>query len=168
MKQLECSIKTSLSEVKTAFEDYNCWQKKREHESGVVIFGIPEVDPRTLTETIAKFFSSKLKLDVGPADINVCYRMGASAPADKSGKRPRPVAVYFVNRWLRDKIFFAKSALKGSGAVISEIRTESALELYKKIKTVVGAKNVWTWRGNIFTLKNNNKILVSSLSDVTK
>nr|CAI5845225.1 unnamed protein product [Callosobruchus analis] len=72
--------------------------------------------------------------------------MGAGARADKKGKHPRPVAVYFVNRWLRDKVFFAKSNLKGSGVVMSKILTENALQLYKQTKTILGAKNVWTGR----------------------
>nr|CAI5866639.1 unnamed protein product [Callosobruchus analis] len=121
INQLESSIKSSLKERATH-------------------------DTRTLPDTIANFISAKFKIEVTVADINFCYRMGAGARADKNGKHPRPVAVYFVNRWLRDKVFFAKSNLKGSGVVMSEILTENALQLYKQTKTILGAKNVWTWR----------------------
>ncbi|VEN56570.1 unnamed protein product, partial [Callosobruchus maculatus] len=115
------------------------------------LFGVPEGDTRILPDTIANFISAKFKLEVTAGDINFCYRMGSSAQADRKGKRPRPVAVYFVNRWLRDKIFFSKSNLKGSSVVLSEILTENALQLYKQTKTILGAKNVWTWRGDFNT-----------------
>nr|CAI5861893.1 unnamed protein product [Callosobruchus analis] len=141
----ESSIKSSSREVNIALEEHI---DKRGHENGIALFGIPEGDTRTLPDTIANSISAKFKIEVTVDDIHFCYRMGAGARADKKGKHPRPVGVYFVNRWLRDKVFFAKSNLKGSGVVMSEMLTENALQLYKQTKTILGAKNVWTWRGD--------------------
>nr|CAI5860790.1 unnamed protein product [Callosobruchus analis] len=148
INQLESSIKSSLREVKIALEEHIDKQKKPEHENGIALFGIPEGDTRTLPDTIANFISAKFKIEVTVADIYSCYRLGTGARAVKKGKHPRPVALYFVNRWRRDKVFFAKSNIKGSGVVMSEILTENALQLYKQTKTILGAKIVWTWRGD--------------------
>nr|CAI5825218.1 unnamed protein product [Callosobruchus analis] len=43
-------------------------------------------------------------------------------------------AVFFVNRWLRDRVSFAKRVLKGSGVMICELLSKSVLELYNHIK----------------------------------
>nr|CAI5845128.1 unnamed protein product [Callosobruchus analis] len=149
LNELENSIKSSLEEVKKEMREFLDMQKNhRINENGVAFFGIQEGDTRVLPETIAKFITSKFDVEVTVADINYCYRMGAistSSRADRS-KRPRPVAVFFVNRWLRDRVFFAKSVLKGSGVVLCELLSNSVLELYKQAKLVLGAKNVWTWR----------------------
>nr|CAI5829044.1 unnamed protein product [Callosobruchus analis] len=148
LNELENSIKSSLEEVKKEMREFLDMQKKRINENGVAFFGIQEGDTRVLPETIAKFITSKFDVEVTVADINYCYRMGAistSSPADRS-KRPRPVAVFFVNRWLRDRVLYAKSVLKGSGVVLCELLSNSVLELYEQAKLVLGAKNVWTWR----------------------
>nr|CAI5832323.1 unnamed protein product [Callosobruchus analis] len=153
LNELENSIKSSLEEVKKEMREFLDMQKKRINENGVAFFGIQEGDTRVLPETIAKFITSKFDVEVTVADINYCYRMGAistSSRADRS-KRPRPVAVFFVNRWLRDRVFYAKSVLKGSGVVLCELLSNSVLELYKQAKLVLGAKNVWTWRGDFNT-----------------
>nr|CAI5840085.1 unnamed protein product [Callosobruchus analis] len=63
-------------------------------------------------------------------------------------RRSRPVALFFVNRWLRGRVLFAKSVSKGSGVMLCELLSNSVLELYKQVKLVLRAKHVWTWRGD--------------------
>nr|CAI5863024.1 unnamed protein product [Callosobruchus analis] len=113
-------------------------QKKRFNENGVAFFGIQEGDTRVLPETMAKFITSTFDVRITVADINYCYRMAATSTSSRADriKRPRPVVVFFVNRWLRDRVFFAKSALKGSGLMICELLSISVLELYKQAKTI--------------------------------
>ncbi|VEN54497.1 unnamed protein product [Callosobruchus maculatus] len=156
LNELENCIKSSLAEVKKEMHDFLDMQKKRFNENGVAFFGIQEGDTSVLPETMAKFITSKFNFEVTVADINYCYRMGASSTtstssrADRS-KRPRPVAVFFVNRWLRDRVFYAKSVLKGSAVMLCELLSDSVLQLYKQAKLILGAKNVWTRRGDFNT-----------------
>nr|CAI5842321.1 unnamed protein product [Callosobruchus analis] len=101
LNELENCIKSSLEEVKKEMRDFLDMQKKRFNENGVAFLGIQEGDTRVLPETMAKFITSKFD-EVTVADINYCYRMGAistTSRADRS-KRPRLVAVFFLNRWL--------------------------------------------------------------------
>nr|CAI5835546.1 unnamed protein product [Callosobruchus analis] len=127
LNELENSIKSSLEEVKKEMREFLDTQKKRINENGVAFFGIQEGDTRVLPETIAKFITSKFDVEVTVADINYCYRMGAISTSSRANrsKRPRPVAVFFVNRWLRDRVFYAKSVLKGSGVVLCELLSNS-------------------------------------------
>ncbi|KAL4704900.1 hypothetical protein ACJJTC_018517 [Scirpophaga incertulas] len=52
-------------------------------------------------------------------DIGRCHRMGHNKEADK----PRPILIKLREHTVRERIWYAKSALKGTGVTVSEFLT---------------------------------------------
>lgn len=165
IKQGINSIKNEISNLQTVAKKLDKMVEGERQErllNGLVINGIPEADKENLEEIVCKFLKTKIKADVSLADINYCHRMGKNGSQQKS----RPIAVQFVNRWMRDTIFRAKKILKGSPVVISEMLTQNKLDLYKKVRVKVGVKSCWTWRSKIYVFVNNNKKQIMSEEDL--
>lgn len=144
--------------------DRDVLEQKQQHTINTLVFnGIPEKDGASDYEEIRKVVKNYLKIDINMADVDFCYRLGRKGGTDG---QIRPVAVRFVNRWFRDKIFGEKKKLKGSKIVISEFLISGTLSLYKKVRDKVGTGNCWTWRGGIYAFVNENKIKIRSLFDL--
>lgn len=121
-------------------------QAQEKLRNTLVINGIPEKQPGDAINEAILVFNRKIKIEVTMRDIDCAYRLGRK----NDNKTVRPVAVVFTNRWLRDKIFWAKKALKGTDTVISEMLTSDNLKLYKSARQKLGAKQCWTWRGSVY------------------
>lgn len=140
-------------------------QKQLSYQNSIMISGLPENTAvgNDIVESVVNIVNSKLKISLSSQDINYCYRLGKH---DDQREKPRPVAVFFTNRWKRDKVFGAKKNLKGSGVVFSELLTKEKLNLFKKAVSKYGIKNCWTWRGNVYSIINDNKIHIISENDI--
>lgn len=170
IEKFENTMKQSIVELRLeivkAQEEMDAGAVKHKQEcllNAIVINGIKEKDSEDLICQVSDIFNNQLKKEVRKNDINFAYRLGKK---DNQGKTTRPVVVMFVNRWLRDVIFVAKRGLKGSGVVINEMLVSSKVKLYKRVRSVVGIKCCWTWRGNIYALVHGNKIIIKNEADV--
>lgn len=152
------SLKQDISNIETTLCNY----KQEMMSNSIVINGIVEKQGINTCEEVSNFIKSYLNIDISPSDIDFCYRLGRPDASQKN----RPLAVRFVNRWLRDGIFNKKKNLKGSGFVISEQLINKNLVLYKKVRAIVGAKNTWTWKGKVYVAKNNIKKQIHNISEV--
>ncbi|CAH0552519.1 unnamed protein product [Brassicogethes aeneus] len=99
-----------------------------------------------------------------PSNINYCYRMSAKNNVIKT----TTVVVNFVNKWVRDSIFQLKRNLKGSKIFIAEMLTKDKLDLLTLVKEKFEAKQCWTYNGEVFVLKNNQKTKITCETDVYK
>lgn len=163
--EFEKNIMEAIRSVREEIErvDREILEEKQERATNtLVVNGIPEKNGSNDCEEVCKVVKNFLKIDINMADIDFCYRIGKKGSTDKV----RPLAVRFVNRWFRDKIFGEKRKLKGSKLVINEFLLSKTLAFYKKVREKVGARNCWTWRGWIYVSIDNNKKKIRNLSDI--
>lgn len=138
---------------------------RKSYMNYIIIHGMVEKDNENVYVTACNLIASKLGFEITVDDLNTCYRFGKKTPgADKN--KTRPVAVEFIHRWKRDKVYNSKKKLKGSGVMISEMLTSATLDTFKLVCEKVGSKKCWTWRGNIFIYINNERRRVYDILDV--
>lgn len=152
----------SLAALKTILHEALDGQKQEYNLNIVVVNGIAETDDENLYEVIPKFISKKLQINITDKDIDYSYRIGKKNESQK----PRPIAVRFVNRWLRDKVFYVKKNLKGSGIVLTEYLVNKIQVLYKKVREMVGPRNCWTFNARIYVSINNTKKTVRNIQEL--
>ena len=116
--------------------------------------GIPEKDGAGDYDEVCKIVRNYLKVEINMADIDYCFRLGRGTEVDG---RTRPVAVRFVNRWYRNKIFNEKKKLKGTKVVLNEFLISTTLSSYKSVRDKVVAKICWTRRGGLYASSGNGK-----------
>lgn len=135
----------------------------------LVLHGIQETETNQteLCNKLIKFINEGIlgkvngteKIVITKESISQCYRMGK-----KFGDKPRPIAVQFTQRWMRDFIFNSKKVLKGSRTLVVEMLTEDVLKLFRQVRTV--DKSAWTYGGSIYVSVNGKKRKIQSMGDV--
>ncbi|CAH0556775.1 unnamed protein product [Brassicogethes aeneus] len=154
----------SLKENVELIERESKRSQARQLSNVIVMRGINE-NVNDLYDCLLDIFNNKLKItDINKRDINYCYRIGFK---NSQNKKPRPLAVQFCTKWIRDQVFFNKKHLKGSQIFITEMLTQESLDLFKKVREVMG-KSSWTFNGRIYASVQNKKMLISSESDLYK
>ena len=107
---------------------------------------------------------SKLNYKLGPnfitpQDIDIAHYL-------PPGKKGKPIIVKFLQRSIRNAVFFNKSKFKDCGMSITECLTKKRLLLLKESQKKFGFKNVWTSSGKIFTIINGSKFNIKSIHDI--
>jgi hypothetical protein len=114
------------------------------------IFGVPENEGEDATESIRSLFAEKLGVEVLPAEIDRCHRVGRRPPVAEPSGRPRAVLVRFVSYQSRSRVMSNRRRLKGTSVTIREDLTQDRATLYKQMAEKFGFRNVWTRDGRIF------------------
>ncbi|XP_047990188.1 uncharacterized protein LOC125229402 [Leguminivora glycinivorella] len=86
----------------------------RSRRKMLLVHGVSEVQDESAADTVVrelKTVHSSLSVD----HISRCHRLGRPR-----SNKPRPIIVKFCDSAIRDKLWFGKVALKGSGTTISE------------------------------------------------
>ncbi|KAG5874444.1 hypothetical protein JTB14_016992 [Gonioctena quinquepunctata] len=174
INEFENKFRESINDIKLELDNINQRMnnqqkyietlKRDQRSKFLVINGIDEKEKEDLLDVVVKLINHKLKLSISNINIDNCYRMGKK----RQDKKPRPLAVKFVNKWMKHKVFVVKKNLKGSGVVISEMLSYENRQLFSKVRESVGAKNCWTYEGNIYAFLNNTRKLIRSLTDLSQ
>ena len=115
----------------------------------LLLHGVDEVSKEETSEVVAEVFRNNLKLDTFcTAAIRRCHRMGSQGSAGK----PRAILIKLQDVDIRDKVWFAKTKLKGSGITLSEFLTRSRHQVFMKAREKFGVTNCWTKLGYIHVL----------------
>ncbi|CAG9822895.1 unnamed protein product [Phaedon cochleariae] len=125
-----------------------------QNKNTLVIHGIDEKSTN-IYEEVLNVFTNIMHIQIEKTNINQCYRIGQKSQR----KQPRPIVVEFTQCWIRDQLFYAKSKLKGSRILITEKLSRDTLEIFKKVKAVMG-NTAWTQRGVVYLKIDGNKIPV--------
>lgn len=133
----------------------------------IIVHGLAESD-NDIYDEILKIFNDRILEKVDFVDkfavtrnyLNVCYRMGKKRSVDK----PRPIAVQFVNMWLRDLIFYNKKKLKGCHMMLTEMLNQDELKLFKQVKAI--DKSAWTHKGIAYVVRGGTKHAVKTIRDL--
>lgn len=117
----------------------------RRRRKMLLLHGVPEDQSEDTTLKITTLVADHLKLsDFSSSSIKSSYRLGR--PSDK---KPRPIAIKFTDAAVRDKVWFAKTKLKGSGITQSEFLTKTRHQVFLKARQRFGVVNCWTRDGII-------------------
>lgn len=117
----------------------------RRRRKMLLLHGVPEDQSEDTTLKITTLVADHLKLsDFSSSSIKSSYRLGR--PSDK---KPRPIAIKFTDASVRDKVWFAKTKLKGSGITQSEFLTRTRHQVFLKARQRFGVVNCWTRDGII-------------------
>lgn len=163
LEQLKSDINVLKEESNTTSNRVKNIELKNNYNY-IIIHGFAENDNSDLLQDVIQLISDKVNIQVKKEAINACYRIGKKTP-DK--KKPRPVAVLFTHRWLRDDIFFNKKKLKGSRIMFTELLTVDNLKLFKRAREVFDT-SVWTFRGLVYVSQGGVKKLIRCNEDITE
>lgn len=131
----------------------------------LLIHGVPESRQENTTSVVSNIIVEKLKLnELNTADIRRSHRMG-KPPAP--GERPRPILFKLCDAMDRNKIWFAKTELKGTGITISEFLTKRRHRLFMQARQRLGVKSCWTREGTIYALaRDGTRHRIEKASDL--
>lgn len=170
----ENSIKLSLNELKADVSRLKQHHEKlmnkltdfenKKYYNYIIIHGLGE-DGSDIYEKVLNLINFTIKVEVKKIDINQCYRLGKKRDKNNS---PRPLAVQFCNKWLRDLVFFKKRLLKGSKVMMTEMLTDDSLRLFKKSREILGRLVPWTYSGLVYIMVDGSKVLIKSEEDLVK
>ncbi|KOB65227.1 Uncharacterized protein OBRU01_23022 [Operophtera brumata] len=132
----------------------------------LLLHGVPEANNEIISEVIVQTVVQKLKLDhFNKSAISRCHRMGRAATTDK----PRPILFKLLDTEVRNKVWFAKTDLKGTGITMSEFLTKSRHDTFMAARQRFGISKCWTKDGCVFVLAPDGlRHHISSQQDLDK
>ncbi|XP_035699286.1 uncharacterized protein LOC118431946 [Branchiostoma floridae] len=105
---------------------------------------------------------NKLGVTLSESEIDRAHPLPGRKESN-SGRKP-PIVIKFVSYNTRNKIFTAKSKLKGSGMYITEHLTRENAQLLRETRAKLGT--AWSFDGRIFCLVDGVKKKISCLEDL--
>ncbi|KAI8431036.1 hypothetical protein MSG28_001107 [Choristoneura fumiferana] len=136
----------------------------RSRRKMLLFHGVPEVEDEDTVKLAVDVCKLRVKCDMSAADVSRCLRTGRS-----QSSRRRPILVHFNDVALRDKVWFAKTALRGSGIVISEFLTHPRHAAFMAARERFGVDKCWTREGVIVVLDGDGgRHRVTSLAELEK
>ena len=121
-------------------------------KSNVRIFGLRETDGENCKEKVAQLINTKLKLQIGTADINAAHRLPAR------DNNIKPIIVRFFARDVKQTVLKNRSKLRGTGISIHEDLCKAMSQLLNRVSNHQGVKSAWAWNGNIFFSDEKGKV----------
>lgn len=115
----------------------------------LLLHGLPEEKKEDTNAVVVKAVVEKLKVPgFSLQDIARCHRMGQSSTPGK----PRPVLFEFHDWNLKNKVWYSKTSLKGTGITMSEFLTKARHEIFMAARQRFGVSKCWTRDGFVFVL----------------
>lgn len=147
-----------------AYESDN--QEMRARRKILLIHGIPEDTKEDTAAVIAKTVVEQLKVsDFSISDISRCHRMGRLSKPD----RPRPILLKVRDMSLRNKLWYAKTTLKGSGITLTEFLTKPRHDTFMAARQQFGVTKCWTRDGFVFVLGHDgSRHRISCIAELSK
>ncbi|CAH1160301.1 unnamed protein product [Phaedon cochleariae] len=125
------------------------------------MFNVPEKSKEDTREEVIKLIKTKMNLNILPADIQICYRIG-----NKNNTKARGIYLKLNKNETKQNIYSKKKLLKGSNVVIKEDLTSTRLELLNEATSKYGLKHTWTHNGKIYANVNDKILLIRCKKDL--
>lgn len=126
-------------------------QEMRRRRKILLLHGLPEEKQENTTSKVVSLVADRLLLpNFSSASVKTSYRLGR--PSDK---KVRPIVVKFSDVVIRDKVWFSKKKLKGSGITQSEFLTRDRHDMFMEARRRFGINNCWTRDGNVYILSSD-------------
>ncbi|CAH2211432.1 uncharacterized protein LOC120636773 [Pararge aegeria] len=114
----------------------------------LLVHGVPEASSENPGLNCVRLLSERLALpDISVSVIKQCHRLGRPA-----GDKPRPILIKFQDQDLRNKVWFSKTKLKGSGFTLSEFLTKGRHDAFIAARKRFGMTQCWTRDGCVVVL----------------
>lgn len=114
----------------------------------LLVHGLPEEKSEDTSARITSLVAEHLNLEnFSSSCIMKSYRLGRSI-----GKKPRPIVIKFADIGVRDRVWFAKTKLKGTGLTQSEFLTKTRHQVFLEARRRFGINSCWTRDGFIHIL----------------
>lgn len=153
--QFKCFVTDALSLLQQQVELLadNCDQMEIRTRRKMLLFhGVPETKDEDVVGTVLQIAKENLGLsETSRGVISRAQRMG------RPSSKPRPLLVEYQSLEIRDKAWFAKTKLKGSGITASEFLTRRRHDVFVEARERHGISNCWTREGAIIILDANGK-----------
>ena len=101
-----------------------------------------------------------LDFAISPEHISISH------PLRNNDEMTKVVIVRFVNRDVRNEIFYKKKWITNSNVYITEHLTKRNLDLLKKTKALVGPKNAWSSQTKLFCKVGDKKMPIMCENDL--
>lgn len=138
-------------------------QEMRSRRKILLIHGASEEKNEDCAVLAVKLISSRLCVsDFNVGLISRCQRMGRPVQG-----RARPLLIKFRELGLRDKVWYSKTNLKGTGITLSEFLTKPRHDTFMAARQRFGVTKCWTRDGYIHILKpDGTRHRISNLSEL--
>ena len=163
---IECESKVLTLNETAGLESRLEEQEQYSRRNCLLIHGVPSVENENTDETAKEFFHSHLDIKLADYDLDRSHRLGNS-------KNNGPIIVKFTRHNTKQKIYLAKSKLKGKGFFITESLTKRRKECFKKLKNLRATGSIlyyWSMDGEIYYISKrqpNKKVHLKSLNTDT-
>ncbi|CAG9823999.1 unnamed protein product [Phaedon cochleariae] len=162
------SLKSEIKELKkenvTVLKRYDYLEQETKM-SNLRLFNLEESESGNTKNEVIKLLNSKMQLQLKENDISVCTRVGKNTA---NNEKPRGIFMKLSNPSIQQMIYKNKKLLKGTGVVMKEDLTIHRLNLMKKAIEKTSIRSVWTFSGNIYATKNNQKFSIKNECDLNK
>lgn len=162
------AIVSDVDKIKKSLDDVSREQvylAMEHNRDALVLHGVIEnnsPENKDLYSLVINLFQEKMGIDIKKFNIHRCYRLGKQNYATD---KPRPVVVYFCQRWARQLVFGNKKRLKGTRMLITELLTTANLQLFKRAR-LLKKKAAWTFGGRIYVQHNGVRRMIASEADL--
>ncbi|XP_045456264.1 protein unc-13 homolog C-like [Melitaea cinxia] len=135
----------------------------RKRRKMLLLHGVPEEKAENTSAIVTALAADHLNLaNFSSSSIKASYRLGRSLD-----QKPRPIVVKFTDTAVRDKVWFAKTKLKGTGYTQSEFLTRTRHQVFMEARQRFGISNCWTREGCIHIVTTDGeRHKVETLSDL--
>jgi len=119
----------------------------------LLLHGVPEVEGEDVRKVLVNIIQTKLMLsNFSTENIRRCHRMGQP----RTTQSPRPILFKLTDENTRDRIWYLKTKLKGSGYTMSEFLTKARHDLFMTARNKCGITKCWTKSGSVYIVDSNN------------
>ncbi|CAG4942650.1 unnamed protein product [Colias eurytheme] len=132
-------------------------QEMRSRRKILLVHGVPETQKENTANIITKALSEHGDIGDISKDLSECHRIGRTM-----NNKPRPVLIKFRVLEDRNRVWFSKTNLKGSGITISEFLTKPRHDTFMAARQRFGISNCWTKDGLIFISSQGKRYKISS------
>lgn len=129
----------------------------------LLFHGVSEADGEDTSVRVIDILKKHLKSDLAVKDIARSHRMGRL-----QNNLNRCILVKFRELSHRDKIWYSKTGLKGSGVTVSEFLTKPRHDVFMAARERFGVRSCFTRSGSIYVLVDGARRCISSLADVKR
>lgn len=128
-------------------------QETRSRKKMLVVHGIPEAAKEDVPATIVRVLGGHLQVpELSAAAISRCHRVGQAG-----SERPRAILVKFHELPVRNKIWYNKRSLKGTGVTLAEFLTKNRHEAFMAARQQFGISKCWTKDGQVIVIGSDGK-----------
>ncbi|XP_048481934.1 uncharacterized protein LOC125489622 [Plutella xylostella] len=119
----------------------------------LLVHGIPEDKKEDAANSVVRVITKHTE----DADLFCREDIARSHRMGRVGDKPRPILVKFKDLALRNKVWYSKAKMKGSGFTLSEFLTKPRHEAFMAARQRVGVKQCWTRDGCVVVLGADGK-----------